>query len=158
MGACCEFYVKFLPSGVPRGSREGAPRRAGGALRSDTKRMYETVLDLSDELRFSDYVAENKKLLDTYMTCALKKFGHQHLVTLKLRYNHAHATYMYHFFGYDGYRDDYFIGTEMLDALSDDVAMDLCFHDSHPDGPGRPRRFIEHVDDLLDFALENCLE
>ena len=69
---------------------------------------------------------------------------------------------MYHFFGYDGYRDDYFKGTEMLDALSDDVAMDLCLHDSHPDGLGRPttsgRRFIEHVDDLLLFALENCLE
>ena len=60
----------------------------------NSERMYESVLDLSDALEITDRVIENKKLLESFLVSAVKKFGEKHLLIFKLRYNHAHAIYM----------------------------------------------------------------
>ncbi len=118
--------------------------------------MYETIVVLSDALRIQLHVAENKKLLDSFLISALKKFGIKHLTTLTLRYNLAHAIYMYHFFGYDGYRDDYHRSVGMLIALAENLPLEANSRALSQDGP--ERRLIVNVHELRAYALNHRLE
>ena len=92
----------------------------------NSERMYESVLNLSDALEITDRVIENKKLLESFFGSAVEKLGDQHLLIFKLRYNHAQALYMYHFFGYDGYIADCEVAISLLKQLEEDVVSFRC--------------------------------
>ena len=92
----------------------------------NSERMYESLLDLSDALEITDHVIENKKLLESFWDSAVKKFGEKHLLIFKLRYNHAQALYMYHFFGYDGYIALCDVAISFLEQLEEQLASYPC--------------------------------
>ena len=92
----------------------------------NSERMYESVVDLSDALCAQSHFAEAKSLLGRFTPLAWETLGHGHIVTSKLRYNHAHALYMYHFFGYDGYIADYEVAISFLEQLEEQLASYPC--------------------------------
>jgi hypothetical protein len=63
---------------------------------------------------------------------------------------------MYHFFGYDGSYTNYYEAIGMLDALSNDVPLNLYAHEFHSDG--RHGKLIDHVEGLLEYAQDHRLE
>ena len=63
---------------------------------------------------------------------------------------------MYHFFGYDGSYTNYYEAIGMLDALSNDVPLNLYAHEFHSDG--RYGKLIDHVEGLLEYAQDHRLE
>ena len=92
----------------------------------NSERMYESVVDLSDALCAQSHFAEAKSLLGRFTPLAFDTLGHGHIVTLQLRYNHAHALYMYHFFGYDGYIADCEVAIRLLEQLREHVVSFRC--------------------------------
>ena len=116
------------------------------------------VVDLSDALCATSHFAEAQTLLKKFVPLAQETLGFEHIVTFKLIHNHAHALYMHHFFGYDGYTLDYAIAVGMLEGLdkclwAGDVACRLNTNDDDEISA------LRHVNtSLLDYAYRHRLE
>ena len=129
-----------------------APRCVRCKLRYDSERMYRAVDEVSEALYHNRNVAQNKFFLELWLSAAIEKLG-PHLVTFKLRYNYANTIYMYHFFGYDEYEDDYHTSLLMLDELE----QDLMSYSSR-DMLGRGGKLLRKTRELRAYALNHRLE
>ena len=79
------------------------------------------------------------------------------LVTFKLIHNNAHALYMHHFFGYDGYTLDYEIALRMLRRLDKSLHREVACRPNTNDGD-ELTDLIDSHESLLAYALDNRLE